>query len=530
MENGARKNLKVTFDTRPVANLETGALVTCVFEPEKGHEIVAGALAGLDRTAGGAFSKLAASGELTGKKNEMTLVHFPPGLAAQRVLLIGAGKREKFGTPDLRLLAASAVRYFKSRAVKNLAFLACETDRDAAFAQAVTEGLILGSFDGDKYRTDKSEKKPGDKSGPVESAALVGFDAGAEAAIDRGIIIAESQNFARELGNEPANLLTPVMLAERAEAMAREAGLAIDILDEKRMAELKMGAILAVGRGSVEPPRMMVLTYTPPASGVPGKTPHKTPEKTTEKTAEKTEGAPVLALVGKAITFDTGGISIKPANDMEKMKFDMAGGAAMLGAMRALAHLKPPIKVIAVICSAENMPGGRAQKPGDVQIAMSGKSIEVINTDAEGRLVLADGIAYAKQLGATHIVDAATLTGAIVVALGSVNTGVFGSDAAFTERVLASSRAAGEKMWPMPLDDEYRELIKSTIADIQNVGGRWGGAVTAAWFLREFTGDTPWVHLDIAGTAWLDDAKPWAGKGGTGVGVRTLVDLAMNWR
>ena len=306
--------------------------------------------------------------------------------------------------------------------------------------------------------------------------------------------------------------------------MAQETGLAVEIIDEKRMAELKMGALLAVARGSVEPPRMIVLTYTPPAAQSaekPGKAPAgKASEKATE---------PVLGLVGKAITFDTGGISIKPANDMEKMKFDMAGGAAMLGVMRALAYLKPSIKVIAVIPSSENMPGGRAQKPGDVQFAMSGKSIEVINTDAEGRLVLADGIAYAKQLGATHLVDAATLTGAIVVALGSVNTGVFGSESAFTERVLASSRAAGEKMWAMPLDDEYRELINSTIADIQNVGGRWGGAISAAWFLREFTGDTPWVHLDIAGTAWLDDAKSWAGKGGTGVGVRTLVDLAMNF-
>jgi leucyl aminopeptidase len=520
MEKGAGKELKVTLDTRPATNVEAEALISYAFEAEKDQGIVEGVLADLDQAAGKPFSRLAASGELTGKMQEMTLVHFAPGLAAQRVLLIGAGKRDKFGTAELRRLAASAVRYFKSRAVKRIAFLAREDHRGAAFAQAVTEGLILGGFDGDKYRTDKADKKPGDKApgdknGPVESAVLVGFDAAAQAAVDRGIIIAESQNFARELGNEPSNLLTPSLLAERAEAMAREEGLDVDILDEKRIAELKMGALLSVARGSVEPPRMIVLTYTPPNAG--------------EKAPQKTNAAPVLGLVGKAITFDTGGISIKPANDMEKMKFDMAGGAAMLGAMRALARLKPSIKVIAVIPSSENMPGGRAQKPGDVQIAMSGKSIEVINTDAEGRLVLADGIAYAKQLGATHLVDAATLTGAIVVALGGVNTGVFGSDPAFTERVLASSRAAGEKMWPMPLDDDYRELIKSTIADIQNVGGRWGGAITAAWFLREFTGDTPWVHLDIAGTAWLDDPKPWAGKGGTGVAVRTLVDLAMNF-
>jgi leucyl aminopeptidase len=495
-------SMQVTLDSRPAAKVEAEALVSYVFEPEKEQgSAVQGAVAELDRAAGGALGKLAAAGELTGKMLEFTLVHFAPGIAAQRVVLVGAGKREKFNTAELRRLASAAVRYLKSRSIRRVAFLAREGEKTAEAAQAVTEGLLLGNFDGDKYRTDK-------KTPPVESAALVGFDA-AQSGIERGRVIAESQNFTRELGNEPSNLLTPRLLAERAAAMAHEAGLAIDILDEKRIEELKMGALMGVARGSIEPPRVMVLTYTP------------------EKTAP---GAPVLGLVGKAITFDTGGISIKPSNDMEKMKFDMAGGAAMLGAMRALARLKPSIKVIAVIPSTENMPGGRAQKPGDVQIAMSGKSIEVINTDAEGRLILSDGIAYAKRLGATHLVDAATLTGAIVVALGNVNTGVFGSDRAFIDRVLASAQRAGEKMWPMPLDDDYRDLIKSTIADIQNVGsGRGAGAIVAAWFLREFTGDTPWVHLDIAGTAWLDDAKPWAGKGGTGVAVRTLVDLAMNF-
>jgi leucyl aminopeptidase len=234
--------------------------------------------------------------------------------------------------------------------------------------------------------------------------------------------------------------------------------------------------------------------------------------------------------VGKAITFDTGGISIKPANDMEKMKYDMCGGAAMIGAMRAIAALKPPCKVIAVIPSSENMPGGRAQKPGDVQISMAGKSIEVINTDAEGRLVLADAITYAKQLGCTHLIDAATLTGAVVVALSHVNVGVFGSDQSFTDQLLASAKVAGEKMWPLPLDDDYREMIKSGIADIQNVGsGKGGGAITAAMFIKEFTGDTPWIHLDIAGTAWQDDVKPWNAKGATGVAVRTVIDLAMKF-
>jgi len=240
-------------------------------------------------------------------------------------------------------------------------------------------------------------------------------------------------------------------------------------------------------------------------------------------------GAPVLGLVGKAVTFDTGGISIKPSEGMEKMKYDMAGGAAMLGAMKALSSLKPGVKVVAVVPATENMPGGKAQKPGDVQFAMSGKSIEVLNTDAEGRLILADGITYAKKLGCTHLVDAATLTGAIVVALANVSAGAFTNNQEFEDRVLASARRAGEKMWPMPLDDEYRDLIKSTIADIQNItSGRGGGASIGAAFIREFTDDTPWVHLDIAGTAWLDDQKPWAAKGPTGIGVRTLVDLAMN--
>jgi leucyl aminopeptidase len=341
---------------------------------------------------------------------------------------------------------------------------------------------------------------------------MVGFSDAERAAGDKGLskgrIIADAQNFARDLINEPANKLTPRIMAEKAEAMAREAGLAVEILDEKKIAGLKMGALLSVAQGSPEPPRVMVVTYTP---------------------ANPKPGAPVIGLVGKAVTFDTGGISIKPADGMEKMKYDMAGGATMLGVMRALAALKPSVKVICVVPSTENMPGGKAQKPGDIQTAMSGKTIEVLNTDAEGRLILADGIHYAKQLGATHLVDAATLTGAIVVALANINVGVFGSDQAFTDKLLASSKAAGEKMWQMPIDDDYRDFIKGTVADIQNISsGKGGGAITGAMFIKEFTGDTPWIHLDIAGTAWNDDAKPWLAKGPTGVALRTLVHLVMS--
>jgi leucyl aminopeptidase len=496
--------MEISVDTRALLQIETEALVTYLFEGEKS---LTGPLAELDRASGGALSKLITSGELTGKMLETTLLYYPQGLVAQRLLILGAGKKEKFGTAELRRLAGAAVRHLKSRQVKTVVFLARENDRSAAAAQAITEGLILANFDSDKYKTDR---KPGNE---ITSAALAGWEESsrgdADTGLARGRTIAESQNFARELGNEPSNRLTPRMLGERAAAMAREAGLAADILEERRIADLKMGALLSVAQGSAEPPRVIILTYTP------------------EKVNPE---APVLGLVGKAITFDTGGISIKPANDMEKMKYDMCGGAAMIGTMRAIAALKPACKVIAVVPSTENMPGGRAQKPGDVQISMAGKSIEVINTDAEGRLILADGIAYAKQLGCTHLVDAATLTGAVVVALSNVNVGVFGSDQAFTDQLLASAKVAGEKMWQLPVDDDYREMIKSGIADIQNVGsGKGGGAIVAAMFLKEFTGDTPWIHLDIAGTAWQDDVKPWNAKGATGVGVRTLVDLAMKF-
>jgi len=496
--------MQLSFDSRPAAQIETPALVSYVFEKEN---LIDGALAQLDQATGGRLKRLADSGELTGKTLEATLLHDPPGLAAGRLLLVGAGKPEKFDGTILRRVAGTALRLLRSKAVTHMTFLLREGERNAASAEAAAEGLLLASFESDFYKTEKKNGKA------MEAAALAGAEGASvaeiEAGMARGRVIGEAQNFTRTLVNEPSNRLTPRMLADRGEQMAREAGLSVDVLDEKRIADLKMGALLSVAQGSIEPPRVIVVTYSP---------------------GQTKPGAPVLGLVGKAVTFDTGGISIKPSEGMEKMKYDMAGGAAMLGAMKALAALKPSVKVVAVVPATENMPGGRAQKPGDVQFAMSGKSIEVLNTDAEGRLILADGITYAKKLGCTHLVDAATLTGAIVVALSHFNVGVFTNHQEFQERVLQSARRAGEKMWPMPLDDDYRELIKSTIADIQNIAGagRGGGASVGAAFLREFTDETPWVHLDIAGTAWLDDQKPWAAKGPTGIGVRTLVDLAMN--
>jgi len=496
--------MQITLESKTFAGIETDALVSYVFEETDPFQ---GRLAEIDESSGALVRRLAKGGELTGKMLEFTLIHAPAGLQSARLLLVGAGKREPWNSASLRKVAGAALRYLKSRSVRNFAILVREGDATQESAQAIVEGVLAADFESDKYKTDKKNDKR------IESVLIAGYSdaerARGEAGLAKGRVIADSQNFARDLINEPSNKLTPSILGEKAEAMAKAAGLAVEVLDEKKIADLKMGALLSVAQGSVEPPRMIVITYNPPSAK---------------------RGAPVIGLVGKAVTFDTGGISIKPSEGMEKMKYDMAGGATMIGVMRALAALKPAVKVICVVPSTENMPGGRAQKPGDIQTAMSGKTIEVLNTDAEGRLILADGVHYAKQLGATHLIDAATLTGAIVVARAGVNVGVFGSDQAFTDKLLASAKAAGEKMWPMPIDEEYREFIKGTVADIQNISsGKGGGATIGAMFIKEFIGDSPWIHLDIAGTAWNDDAKPWLAKGPTGVGLRTLVHLIMTY-
>jgi leucyl aminopeptidase len=364
--------------------------------------------------------------------------------------------------------------------------------------KSIVEGAYVGNFEPNYYQSDREDKK-------IEELVIAAKadQRTLNAAAEAGRIIGEAQNFTRDLVNEPSNRMTPTILGDRAKKMSDEVGLHCEVYGPDKLHELKMGAFWSVSQGSEEEPRLIVMKYEP--AGAPEK--------------------PVLGLVGKGITFDTGGISIKPADGMEKMKYDMAGGAAMIGAMRAIAQLKPNVRVIGIVCASENMPSGKAQKPGDVQIAMSGKSIEVINTDAEGRLVLADGLHYAKQLGATHLIDAATLTGAVVVALGMVNAGIFSNDEGFYEQFSNSLKKSGEKMWRLPVDEEYREMIKSNIADMMNVGGRWGGAVTAAMFLKEFVGDTPWIHLDIAGVAWMEDNKPWIAKGPSGTPVRSLVEF-----
>ncbi|HMB84558.1 MAG TPA: leucyl aminopeptidase [Terriglobales bacterium] len=446
-----------------------------------------------------------ASGEVTGKILETTLLHRPAGLKAKRLLLVGGGKAQDFSSMELRKLAGTAVRTLKSKSIRSFAFALPENGvATPEGVRAIVEGAFVGNFDPDYYKSDRKDK---DQKIDAVTIVVQGDPKPLESALQAGRIVAESQNFTRDLVNEPSNRMTPTILAERAKKMAAEVGLKCEAYGADKIKELKMGAFWGVAQGSDEPPALIILRYEP------------------EGAAKDVH----LGLVGKGVTFDTGGISIKPADGMEKMKYDMAGAATMIGVMRAIALLRPKVKVTAIICATENMPSGKAQKPGDVQIAMSGKSIEIINTDAEGRLILADGLCYARQLGCTHLVDAATLTGAVVVALGYVNAGIFASDDQMFERFANANQQAGEKMWRLPLDDEYKEVIKSNIADMVNSGGRYGGAISAAMFLKEFAEDTPWIHLDIAGTAWMEEAKPWIAKGPSGIALRSLVEFVKGW-
>ncbi len=499
--------MKTTIVNSAPSQVETESLVAVVLdhanagsgEKDKKPELK---VASTDAAVQAAAADLLASGEVTGKSFETNLLHKPANLKAKRLLLVSGGSAKKFSVYDLRRIAGTAARALKSRGIRSFVFVAPTGMAEDEAVRAVVEGAYVGNFDPDYYRSDRKDQK-------IEAVTVVagGDKAALEKAAHEAQIVGESQNFTRDLVNEPSNRMTPTILAERAKKMSAEVGLKCEVYGADKIKEMKMGAFWSVAQGSDEPPALIVMTYEP--AGAPAK--------------------PVLGLVGKGITFDTGGISIKPADGMEKMKYDMAGGATMIGAMRAIALLKPKVKVIGIVCATENMPSGKAQKPGDVQIAMSGKSIEIINTDAEGRLVLADGLYYARQLGCTHLVDAATLTGAVVVALGYTNAGIFANDEDMYDRFKAANAKAGEKMWRMPLDEEYKDQIRSSIADIMNSGGRWGGAATAAMFLKEFAEDTPWIHLDIAGTAWMEDQKPWIAKGPSGIALRSLVEFVKSF-
>jgi leucyl aminopeptidase len=487
----------VSFDAQP-ASVPADVLAVPLFDAEP----VSGPLADLDRATSGRLAVALDARECSTSAFDAWWAPLSPPWQPARLLTLGAGPRDRW-TPDaLRRFAAAAALTARQRRLSRLAIWVREAPVSSERAvQAAVEGAVLAHHD-------LGHLKSAPKALPALESVTVVIDGGdgavAQAAGTRGRVLAEATNIARALGNEPSNVLTPRVLAERAVALAPP-GLRVEVLDEDAIRARGMGLVLGVGQGSAEPPRVIILEHRP--AGAPD--------------------APVLGLVGKGITFDTGGISIKPAEGMERMKVDMAGGAAVIAAVRAASILEAPIRVVGVVPTAENMPDGRAIKPGDVLRGASGTTVEVNNTDAEGRLLLGDGLWLARQLGATHLVDVATLTGACVVALGRVMAGLFGTPAPFVSAIQALGDRTGDRCWPMPTAEDYFEQLKSDVADMTNTGGRPGGAVTAAVFLKQFSGGLPWAHLDIAGVAWSDDARPYQVKGATGAATRLLAELAL---
>ena len=486
-----------------VTRFRGDALVVNLFE---GIKVPRGATGAVDAALGDAIRRLIQAGEVTGKGGEQTLIHSLGKLPVQRILVMGLGKPEDFTLERARAVSADAARFLRKIGARRIGSIVHGAGaggfNPAQATQALVEGTLLGLYRFTRYKRNSEDAKK-----EIATLAIIERDrqkqrAMAEA-VRRGTILAEATNVARDLVNEPGNTLTPSELGRRAQAMARRAGIRCQMLGPRELHRLGARALLGVARGSQEPPRLILLEYR-----------------------GGRRGGPHLGLVGKGITFDSGGISLKPAENMEAMKGDMAGAAAVLAATCAVARLGLPITVTAVIPTTENLPSGTALKPGDILRAMSGKTIEVINTDAEGRLVLADALTTARRRGASHLVDVATLTGACVVALGSVNSGAFSNHQGLLDAVLAAGKGAGEKIWPMPMDPEYDDLIKSDVAEIKNTGGRKGGAIIGAKFLQHFVENTPWVHLDIAGTSDADKEKGYQPKGATGVMVRTLVQVA----
>jgi leucyl aminopeptidase len=473
-----------------------GALVVPVFAGGSFD----GVAKSIDAELDGAIAQVLSSGEIKGKFCEQTLVHAHQR-PYKRVLVIGLGEANKFEPWMLARYAGTAVRTLGRKNVRDIAIALPQQiqGNETACASFLIEGATAGAFDTTLY-----QKDPDKRSGADAVTLLTeGFD---EAALrkgaQRGQILGEAINLARRLAITPANDMTPTHLAQEATKAAQESGVAIEVLDEDRCRNEGMGSFLSVAQGSAQPPKFIVMTYT----GDPG-------------------SKELVALVGKGITFDTGGISIKPAERMEEMKYDMSGGAGVIAAMSAIGKLKPKINVVGIVPATENMPGGKATKPGDIFTAMNGKTIEVINTDAEGRLILADALCYANKLGATKIVDAATLTGACVIALGHAASAAVSNNDEFAQEFLSAAKPTGERYWQLPLYDDYGNQMKSDIADLKNSGGRPAGTLTAAAFLKAFAGETPWVHLDIAGTAYLDNESAWQAKGPTGTPVRAFVSL-----
>jgi leucyl aminopeptidase len=482
------------------ARLAADMLFVPVFQDQDGLED----LPGLDAATDGDIGRARSSGEFRARPYESCIMRVTTReWACARIAMVGLGARKDLDVERFRRVAAACGYTATLRSVPSIAIVVRPGLDPMVSAQAAADGLSAAEFDTAMYR------RRSDVDGRFPKQLIVaapGADAGRLAeAVRRGRVIGRSVNLARALANEPGNRLTPGVFAARVEALAAEAGLEVETLDETRIRALNMGLLLGVAQGSAEPPRVVVLRHDPP--GAPA--------------------TPVLGFVGKGVTFDSGGLSIKPADGMDRMKDDMSGGAAVMAALCALAQLGGPFRAIGIIPMTENMPGGRAFRPGDVLTGASGKTVEITNTDAEGRLVLGDALWYAQQLGATHLVDVATLTGACAVALGRTASGLFGEPESWVDAVRLAAARAGDRVWPLPLFDEYREQLRSEIADLINAAGRPAGAITAAWFLKEFVEGRPWAHLDIAGTAWSDERRPYLPKGPTGVAVRLLVELGM---
>jgi leucyl aminopeptidase len=487
-----------------IGKVESDAIIV---NYHQGTEDLDGDTAKIDRALAGAITQLISKGEIKGKLNEITIVHSLGRLPAARVVVVGLGKKEELSLDRVRGSVAMTCRLLGQKNIGNVATVAQGAGVAGisleSSAQAITEGALLGVYSFRKHITREPEHSD-IKQLTIVTANETGLSA-AEQGCHRGRIMAEATNLARDWVNEPANFMTPSRMAEVAAELAQNYGLELKVLDREQMRELGMGALLGVAQGSVQPPKFIILNYRGNDSGEID-----------------------IALVGKGITFDSGGISIKPSEGMGDMKADMAGGAAVIAATGAIARLKPKINVTAIVPATENLPGGNALKPGDILKAMNGKTIEIISTDAEGRLTLADALSYARKLNAKQIVDVATLTGACRIALGTICSGAFSNNQQLVDRVISAGARAGECIWQMPMNEEYKEQNTSDVADIKNTGGMYAGAITAAQFIAEFAGDTPWVHLDIAGTRLSDKERGYLVKGATGVTVRTLVNLALS--
>ena len=482
------------------ANVE--ALAVAVFKDEKA---TSDTLRNFDKMTGGLIASVMKEEDFKGKKGETALLRFSGdhGIKAGRLLLVGVGDEKDYKAPNVAELSGAATRFLRKRNIKNFALLPrCEGDT-VEVAQNAMQGVLTSQFELDKYKTkDKTDKEVDGFTLCIEGADEKDIKKG----LKRGEVIGDSMNFTRDLSNEPPNILTPTEMANRAKKICKETGMKIDVLDDAKMEKLGMGSLLSVGKGTTQPSKLIVIHYEP--------------KKSTGKKGE------LLALVGKGITFDTGGISLKPGENMDAMKYDMTGGATVLGTMRAIGHLKPSVPVMGVVAAVENMPDGNASRPSDVVTAYNGKTVEILNTDAEGRLVLADAVAYAEKQGATKIVDMATLTGAVIVALGDLNTGIMGNDQELVDEIIECGKETGENFWQLPIGEDYSAGIKSDIADVKNIGpSRKAGTIMGGVFIQEFIDKAKWAHLDIAGTAWADSAKPHYSKGPTAVAVRSLLKL-----